>query len=329
MSTAVVSIIISAWNAEQYIGQTLESLLNQTWANLEIIVVNDGSTDDTLPVARSFESRGVKVISQVNKGQDAALNSGYLHSKGDYIKFMDSDDLLNWEMIEIQMKTLDGSQEHVAYGEWARFYNNDVTTADFTPLDYWTDREPLDFMTARPEGVMLQCGIILIPRKLIDKAGLWDERLILFNDTEFFTRILLASKGVRFSNGARLYYRSALSASISAGRTRKYFESTFLATKLMAGHLLAREDSCRVRQLITNTFLSQYYRMYPDFPDLVKAHEKEIAFYGQGTLKADGGRVFKVLSQLLGWKAARRIQNFFYHSGYKPVHPALKKSSSL
>ena len=143
----------------------------------------------------------------------------------------------------------------------------------------------------------------------------------------FLRRVLLASKGVKFSEGARMYYRSALSASISAGRTRKYFESTFLATQLMATHLLEVEDSVRVRKLITNTFLSQYYRMYPDFPDLTKAHEKEIAFYGNGTLKADGGKIFKALSQLLGWKAARRIQNLFYQSGYKPVHPALKKSS--
>ena len=325
MNKPLVSIIISAYNAEKYIGQTLDSVLNQTWANLEIIVVNDGSTDNTLQVAESFADKGVKVISQENKGQDAALNFGYKHCSGDYIKFMDSDDLLNPEMIEIQMQTLNGSQEYIAYGEWARFYNNQPELADFTPLDYWKDSQPLDFLTARSEGVMLQCGIMLVPRAIIEKAGLWDERLILFNDTEFFTRVLLASKEVKFSAGARLYYRSALSASISAGRTRKYFESTFLATQLMARHLLTTEDSGRVRKLITNTFLGQYYRMYPNFPDLVKAHEKEIAFYGKGTLKADGGWVFKLLSGILGWKAARRIQNFFYKTGYKPVHPALKK----
>ena len=128
------------------------------------------------------------VLSQENQGQDAALNKGYAHAKGEYIKFMDSDDLLNPEMIEIQVKTLNGSHDYIAYGEWARFYEDQPELADFTPLDYWQDMKPLDFLTARPEGVMLQCGIMLIPRAIIEKAGLWDERLILFNDTEFFTQ---------------------------------------------------------------------------------------------------------------------------------------------
>lgn len=319
-----VSVVISAYNAETYIAATLNSVLQQTWPNLEVIVVNDGSTDITFELCQTFKDERLKVISQENKGQDAALNNGYRHSTGDYIKFMDSDDLLNPVMVELQMATLDGAREHIAYGEWARFYNDEPDRADFTYLDYWKDMLPLDFLTARPEGVMLQCGIMLIPRNIVEKAGLWDERLILFNDTEFFTRILLNSKGVKFSEGARLYYRSAQPSSISAGRSRKYYESTFLATNLMADHLLAVEDSGRIRNLITNTYLSQYYTMYPHFPDLAAAHEKQIALNGPGSLRPDGGRIFKLLTIIVGWKMARRIQSLFYKIGYKPVHPGLK-----
>jgi len=321
----LVSIIISAHNADKYLAATLNSVLQQTWPAIEIIVVNDGSTDNTAAIARSFENRGVKVISQANKGQDAALNYGYKNASGDYIKFLDSDDLLNPEMIALQMQALDGAPDYVAYGEWARFYNNQTELADFTPLDYWKDGKPVDFLTARPEGVMLQCGIMLVPRAIIEKAGSGTSVLILFNDTEFYTRVLLCSKGVRFSQGARLYYRSAISNSITAGRTRRFYESTYLATGLIAKHLLAVEDSPRVRLLISNIYRSQYYRMYPHFPDLVKAHEKQIALYGPGTISPDGGKVFKMLKRLIGWKLANRIQSFFYRIGYKPVHPGLKK----
>jgi glycosyltransferase involved in cell wall biosynthesis len=324
VKSPLVSIIISAYNAGKYLAATLDSVLQQTWPDLEIIVVNDGSTDNTLQIAMSYENRGVKVFSQENKGQDAALNFGYKHSTGDYIKFMDSDDLLNPRMIELQMQTLNGSQEYIAYGEWARFYNNKPELADFTHLDYWRDMNPVDFLTTRPEGVMLQCGIMLVPRAIIEQAGLWDERLILFNDTEFYTRVLLCSKGVRFSPGARLYYRSAISSSITAGRTRRFYESTFLATGLIAKHMLAVENSPRVRNLIANTYLIQYYKMYPEFPDLVKAHEKQLVLYGPGTLQPDGGKIFKLLKAITGWKTARRIQSFFYKAGYKPVHPGLK-----
>ncbi|MDN3655860.1 glycosyltransferase family 2 protein [Ferruginibacter paludis] len=319
-SQPFVSIIISAYNAGKHIEQTLLSVLDQTWQSMEIIVINDGSTDNTAVILERYKKKGITVLSQTNKGQDAALNFGYSNCKGDYIKFMDSDDLINPEMISRQINILNYSTDHVAYGEWGRFYNDEPSLADFTKLDYWKDMSPLDFLTARPEGVMLQCGIMLIPRKLIEKAGLWDERLILFNDTEFFNRVILKSKGVLFCEGARLFYRSAQNGSISAQVTRKFFESTFLATNLIAEQLLALEDTYRIRNLISNTYLNQYYRMYPHFPDLIRAHEEKIKLYGFGTVKPNGGRIFKLIKAIVGWKIASRMQALFYKMGYKPVN---------
>jgi glycosyltransferase involved in cell wall biosynthesis len=317
--TKQVSIIISAFNSEKYIQETLNSVLSQTWKNLEIIVVNDGSTDNTLAVANQYINRGVKVISQENKGQDAALNNGYKNCSGDYIKFMDSDDLINPEMIERQMNVLNGSNEYIAYGEWARFYNDDLGTANFKKLNNWRDMTPIDFLTSENIGPMLQCGIMLVPRNLIEKSGLWDERLILFNDTEFYTRLLLNSKGIKFSEGARLYYRSGLTGSISVQRSRKFFESTFLATQLMSEHLFSNEDSNRTRRLIANIFFNQYFEMYPRFVDLAKKHLDEINACGGATTIPAGGKVFVFLRNLLGWKLAKRIQLLFYKLGYKPV----------
>ncbi len=321
----LVSIIISAYNAEKYIWATLDSIVHQTWQNLEIIVVSDGSTDNTNDIVNSFGNRGVKLVAQENKGQDAALNNGYGHSSGEYIKFMDSDDLINPEMIELQMKALNGSREYVAYGEWGRFYNDRPALADFTKLDYWRDMAPVDFLTSRPEGVMLQCGIMLVPRQLVESAGLWDERLMLYNDTEFFNRLLLRSKGIKFTEGARLFYRSGQSGSISAQRSRKFFESTFLATNLIAEQLLAAEDSYRTRNLISNTYLNLYYQMYPRFPDLRAAHQTKIAYYGAGTVKIDGGPVFKMISDVLGWKISKRLQYLMYKIGYKPRQKMIKE----
>lgn len=312
-----VSVIISAYNAEKYVAQTIDALLAQTWQNLEIIVVNDGSKDNTSSVLSNYADK-IIIVNQENKGQDAALNNGYRHSRGKYIKFMDSDDIINPEMIELQLQTLAGSEEHIAYGEWSRFYNDDVSTADFSPLDYWKDANPIDFLTSRPEGVMLQCGIMLLPRKIIDTAGLWDERLILFNDTEFFTRILLKSKGVIFTRGARLYYRSGLATSISVQKSRRSFESTFLATKLIEEKLLAFEDSKRTRILIANTYFNQYFEMYPSFKDLQVEHEARIKALGVYPRNPEGGFVFKFISSFAGWKIAKRFQKLFYHLGYRP-----------
>ncbi len=308
----LVSVIISAYNADKLISETLESLLNQTYGEIEIIVVNDGSTDNTLEVANKYIKKGVKVITQENKGQDAALNNGYRHSTGDYIKFMDSDDLINPEMIERQMNVLIDYNEYIAYGEWSRFYNDDTKTAHFKKLDNWRDMAPIDFLTTVDIGPMLQCGIMLVPRKIIEKSGLWDERLILFNDTEFYTRVLLNSKGVKFSEGARLYYRSGQSNSISVQTKKSFFESTFLATCLIGENLISFEDSVRVRRIISNIFLSQYYRLYPFYKDLIKSHEIKINYYGHGTLEPNGGLFFKIFNFFIGWKYTRILQVSIY-----------------
>lgn len=328
MNKVLISIIISAYNAEKYIEQTIDSVLKQTWEPLEIIVVNDGSTDRTAIILNRYKEKGIIVVEQENRGQDAALNSGFRISKGKFIKFMDSDDLLNPEMIEKQVAVLGESEECVAYGEWARFYNDEPNKADFKPLHYWKDMKPLDFLTASASGVMLQCGIMLIPRKLIELAGLWDERLILFNDTEFFNRILLASKAVKFSPGAKLYYRSGMLGSISAGRSKKHYESTYLAACLIGEQLLAVEDSIRTRRLVSNTFLMQYYHMYPKYKELQNRYIEKIEEYGNGSYIIDGGFLFLQLKKIFGWKWAKRIQSFFYNMGYLKLLYKFKRNKT-
>ena len=319
LHSQLVSIIISAFNAEKYIAATLDAVLQQTYPNLEVIVVNDGSTDNTLAIAESYKSRGVRVICQDKKGQDAALNLGYKHSKGEYIKFMDSDDLINPEMVELQVNAISTSSDHIAYGEWARFYHNNPSNANFESLDYWKNTDPIEFIIARPEGVMLQCGIILIPRNLIDKVGGWDERLVLYNDMEFFNRIILASKGVKFVKGARLYYRSGMSSSISAQKGRKYFESTLLAIDLIADQLLKKEDSIRIRTFIANLYQDRYFQLFPLYPDLCIDYKNRLLEYPHSTLKPQGGKIFKFLLFFLGWKITKVVQRYFYSLGYRPI----------
>src|ERR1700694_3446256 len=99
----MVSILISAYNAEEWIGYTLQSAVAQTWQRKEIIVVDDGSTDRTAEVARRFASKEVAVVSTANKGLSAAVNHAYQLSRGDYIQELDADDLLAPDKIERQL----------------------------------------------------------------------------------------------------------------------------------------------------------------------------------------------------------------------------------
>lgn len=95
-----VSIIIPSYNQSQYLNSAISSSLDQTLKAHEIIVIDDGGTDDSLQIAKSYEDLGVKVISQVNKGLPSARNTGIMNATGDYILFLDSDDMLLDNAIE-------------------------------------------------------------------------------------------------------------------------------------------------------------------------------------------------------------------------------------
>lgn len=102
----MISVIIPMYNSEKYISECLESIFNQTYKNYEIIIVNDGSTDRSLEVVKKYRNEKIKVYTQENKGVSFARNKGIELAKGDYIYFMDSDDIIQSNLFENAIKQL-------------------------------------------------------------------------------------------------------------------------------------------------------------------------------------------------------------------------------
>src|SRR5437867_10960673 len=103
----LVSILIPAFNAQEWIADTLKSAMGQTWPRKEIIVIDDGSRDQTLPIARQFASKEVSVVAQANQGPSAARNQAFSICQGYYVQWLDADDLLAPDKITRQMEALD------------------------------------------------------------------------------------------------------------------------------------------------------------------------------------------------------------------------------
>jgi glycosyltransferase involved in cell wall biosynthesis len=305
----LVSILIPCYNVEQWLPDTIESALAQTWKNIEIILVDDGSKDNTLAVAKSFASSKVKVISQENAGQSAAENRAFQEAQGDFIEYLDADDLLAPDKIERQIQLLgDSNSEFVASGEWARFYKS-PEEALFVPQPLWTDMSPVDWLICAWEGHYMMHGAAwLVPRKVAEKAGPWNEKLSLINDFDYFSRILLASQGVKFCQGAKTYYRSGNASSLSASKSRKAWESAFLSLELGTNNLLLKENSQRTRHACATVFQRFIYEVYPDVPELRRKAETQVRQLGGSDLPPLGGKSFQQLSRLIGWKLAKRMQ---------------------
>ncbi|MEQ9370299.1 MAG: glycosyltransferase family 2 protein [Coleofasciculus chthonoplastes F3-SA18-01] len=305
----LVSILIPCYNAEAWLTQTLESALAQTWSPTEIILVDDGSKDRSLEIAKQFEPHGVKVIIQPNKGASAARNRAFQESQGKFIQYLDADDLLAPDKIERQIQLLEnGNSDFVIAGEWARFYNS-PTDATFIPEPVWSNLPPVDWLVCSWEGGgMMHPAAWLVPRRIAERAGFWHETPSPNDDGEYFCRAVLASRGVKFCPGAKSYYRSGIPGSLSGTTSRKALESAIESLELSTNHLLVKENSPRTRHACATAFQRFIYSTYPDAPDLVRMAEAKVQSLGGSDLKPSGGQCFQFLTHLGSWKLAKQLQ---------------------
>lgn len=307
MSSTLVSICIPCFNAERYVGTALDSVLAQTYPNVEVIVVNDGSTDASSSILQRYAGR-VHALKQANMGAASARNTAYRASKGNAILFMDADDVIGPNHIQALASKLDGCLT-VASSPWARFFNC-PSEACFNERYISEDMSGPNWLAQSWDSAlpMMQPGMFLLPRALVERFGGWDERLSLIDDFEFYARMIAASDGVRFAPDARLYYRSGIPGSLSGQKSRNAVESQFLSLILGTGHLLTAEDSPRTRRACANVLQSFEYEHYPSHPDLRAKIRARVAELGGADIDPSGPPGFHKLRPWIGWKGARHVQ---------------------
>lgn len=309
----LVSVCIPAYNCEKYIHQTIESVINQTYTNIEIIIVDDGSTDDTKNILESLIDKKITIYHQSNKGAAAARNLAYFKSKGQYIKFLDADDLINPKMIDSQLRLAIENRDCIISGKWGRFYNDDINTFKLGIEECWKTLGSIDWLCSSwMNGTsMTQAGMFLIPRNIIEKAGYWDEELSLIDDLDFYTRIILASQLVIFDPEAILHYRSGIANSLSAKKEQKAILSSFKSIDKATINLLAVNKSERAIRACANVWQSFIYNYYPYQPDITNAAQKKLDDLGGSALEFPSGGFTKILVKLIGWKSTKRIKFVF------------------
>jgi glycosyltransferase involved in cell wall biosynthesis len=307
----LVSILIPAYNAGPWIADTLESALRQSWPCREIIVVDDGSTDKTLAVARQFAGTDVTVVTQNNSGAAAARNRAFSLCEGDYIQWLDADDLLAVDKISRQMEDVEkcADRRMLFSSEWGRFmYRPRQAQFDVTPL--WADQSPAEWLLRKlGHNLHMQPATWLVSRELTLAAGPWDERLSLDDDGEYFCRVIMASNGIRFVPGAKTFYRMSGSDSLSqVDRSDKKLDSLWSSMQLHTGYLRSLEDSERTRKACV-TYLGNWLNyFYPARPDIIKQAQQLAAALG-GKLDLPGVRSkYRWIEKLSGRRMACRAQ---------------------
>lgn len=305
MKSPRVSILIPAYNARRWISYTLRSALGQTWPNKEVIVVDDGSTDDTARIAKSFS--GVLVISTTNQGQSAALNIALEKSRGEYIQFLDADDLLAPNKIEKQMDVRQNRYLLLSC-PWAPFFYR-TRTAKFTPTSLWMDLSPIDWILRNLDGnVFMPPHTWLVSRELIAEAGPWNESLRYDQDGEYFARVLSRSAGTKFAPEAKAYYRASGTGSVSyIGDSPVKTESMIRSMALHMKYLQSLEKSDRVRSTCLRYMQDWQHFFYPEYR--VKLNMLALEMVGETLDRPHLRKKYAWLEPFVGFKKAKQAQS--------------------
>ncbi|MGJ5642458.1 glycosyltransferase family 2 protein [Formosa sp. S-31] len=312
-----VSVIIPLYNSISFLAETIESVLYQSYENIEVIIVDDDSKDGSIELAKTFASSIVKVVKNKGKGACAARNYGFEMSTGDYIQFLDADDLLSPDKIEKQVQVLQNTVNQLAVCDTVHFYDSPETGTSHDADFLITTENPEAFFIKLWGGpattfYMVQTSAWLTPRHLIETYGLWDETLAKDQDGEFFARMGLHSQGIVYVPEIKNYYRKhRLGQNIASKKQRKHIESNLKATGLKAKYLLSKTDSKAAKSALAKQFKFVAMEAWPNFKDITKRALLESESFGGSPYKPVlGGRIIELIHTVFGWKIAKALSYY-------------------
>jgi glycosyltransferase involved in cell wall biosynthesis len=245
----LVSVVIPCYNAERFLAETLESALGQTYSNIEILVVDDGSTDSSIGIIRSYGDR-IKAEFGPNRGASVARNVGTVLANGEFIQYLDADDLLMPDAIERRIAALRKSKADVAYSDWERLV--EVEPRVFEIRDRIVRR--VEDVHWNPEiavitGFWAPPAALTYRRSMVDRIGGWKEWLPIIQDARFLQDAAMVGGRFVYAPGVGARYRVHRGVSLSGRSVMEFVLDVFRnACDLQAGFEergMMNADECR------------------------------------------------------------------------------------
>jgi glycosyltransferase involved in cell wall biosynthesis len=330
----LVSIIVPAYNSEKWIGACIESALAQSYQPKEVIVVDDGSTDSTFEIARSLSTSIVKLVTQENRGASAARNRGRELAQGDYLQWLDADDLLDADKIKNQMKAVVAGQPSTVLlsGSWGRFYK-DPEKIRYKPDLLWEDLGPNEWLLRKIENnLWVPPMVFLVSRRLTELAGKWNENMSLDDDGEYFARVISHASQIRFISPAHCLKRSTFGLSHSANITDKKLDSLAYSIFTYVRLITSDDESERVRNAVL-AFLNRWaIYFYPQRNDIIDQMQDIARGLGGKIERPTLRKKYRWMQKIFGWQIAKQAQftlpvaRHFLLSGLERFLPKLSET---
>ncbi len=255
-----VSVIIPTYNQAKFIGEAIDSVLNQTYQDFEIIVVDDGSTDRTKEVLDKYKD-SIRYIYQENRGPAAAKNKGILASQGKYIATLDSDDVWLPRKLEFQIDLLESNEQlDLVYAD---AYRINLKSQGLSKETYFQRYKPYSGRVL--DKLLLDNFIpslaVMMRRRCLDKVGLFDESLYTGEDWDLWLRIAKESNldFINFPLGTRRIHKSNITRE---SEERMILNDIKILNKMMAGELNSPKQ---LRQVVNKKFAQLYYLLGKEY----------------------------------------------------------------
>lgn len=315
---SLVSVIIPVYNCGEQLHRTMQSVLAQSYSKIEVILIDDGSTDNSYILAKQYTNSQVQVLQQTNAGASVARNTGLAVAGGMYIQFLDAGDVLSETKIAEQVNALQNQPEKVAVCNYKQFTNEEELKNGIYPDQsafIYSSNDPQDFLInlwgGKGEMNFIQTNTWLVPKQIIDKAGNWRAYRCPDDDGEFFARILLASEGIVYVPGVYNYYHIEPGGAnqLSRSRNRKYLQNTLLTIDLKHQYLLKKGKHPLTNHAVANQYLRFAVDMYPAQKILSAiAYKRYRSLNEKINLPVLGGRLIELIKNVCGWRAARLVR---------------------
>ncbi len=316
----MVSVIIPVYNCGESLHRTMKSVLAQSYPELEVILVDDGSTDNSYTLAKQYENSNVFVLQQKNAGAAVARNTGLAVAKGEYIQFLDAGDVLGEEKIAAQVKALETQPGKVAVCNYKQFTTDEELKNGVYPdqsLFIYSSDDPQDFLINLWGGKghmnFIQTNCWLVPKQIIEQAGGWRAYRCPDDDGEFFARVLLGSEGIVYVPGVYNYYHIEPGGAnqLSRSKNKKYLQNTLLTIDLKHQYLLQSGHHPYIKKAIASQYLRFAVDMYPAQRILSAiAYRRYQQLDTQITLPVLGGKLIETIKHVFGWRSARLFRYY-------------------
>ncbi len=319
----LVSVIIPVYNAENFVSECIDSIINQSWTNWEVILIDDGSTDNSLLVIKNKvgSDNRFSIVTQQNSGAPAARNRGLLLAKGEYIQFLDADDELSPDKLKNQVQTLELNPNSVVWCLTQKFCNK-IDQKENTSKNLIIKKKltsissPLEFLLCL-NGIdgqvsMIQPNAYLVSAALINKAGFWNEALRFSpdDDSEFFTRVIINADQVLFDSLSINYYRVSHLPSVSKRYDKLAADGALLAILLKFSTILKYCKTKAVNKLFAHHLSLIAYLYGCSYPDIIQKVKRQLRETGVNQFSLVGGFNFKLISIFIGFENTIKLKSF-------------------